>query len=125
VEVGSADAGVEHADLYVVDAHLGLGYIFEPDAALCPALYQCLHSVDPSCAGGHRGPLDGKLLLYEAKAKAPCAGGDHLVVCLGVRVGLPLVGADFIGCAGGSPLFVPTNGRSEPKRVFRTKCRIV
>jgi hypothetical protein len=43
VEVGAADAGVEYADLYVVDADFGLGNVFEPEAAFCAAFYECLH----------------------------------------------------------------------------------
>ena len=39
VQVGAADAGVEDANLYVVDAHLGLGNIFEPEAAFFAAFY--------------------------------------------------------------------------------------
>ena len=45
VEVGAADAGVEDANLYVVDADLGLGNVFEPEAAFGAAFYECLHSV--------------------------------------------------------------------------------
>jgi hypothetical protein len=39
VEVGAADAGVENADLDVVDAHLGLGYVLKPEAAFVAAFY--------------------------------------------------------------------------------------
>ena len=43
MQVGAADAGVEDANLYVVDADLGLGNVFEPEAAFCAAFYKCLH----------------------------------------------------------------------------------
>jgi hypothetical protein len=43
MEVGAADAGVEDANLYVVDADFGLGNVFEPEAAFCAAFYKCLH----------------------------------------------------------------------------------
>jgi hypothetical protein len=39
VKVGAADAGGEYADFDVVDAHLGLGNILEPQAALFAALH--------------------------------------------------------------------------------------
>ena len=39
VEVGAADAGVENADFDVVDAHLRLGYVLEPEAAFVAAFY--------------------------------------------------------------------------------------
>ena len=51
VEVGAADACVEDADLYVIDAHLGLGYILEPEAAFITAFYECLHGECLSCLG--------------------------------------------------------------------------
>jgi len=39
VKVGAADAGGEYADFDVVDAHLGLGNVLEPQAAFFAALY--------------------------------------------------------------------------------------
>jgi hypothetical protein len=39
VKVGAADAGGEDANLDVVDAHLRLGNILEPQAAFFAALY--------------------------------------------------------------------------------------
>ncbi len=49
VEIGAADAGVEDTDLYVVDAHLGLGNVLEPEAAFVTAFYKCLHGECLSC----------------------------------------------------------------------------
>jgi hypothetical protein len=39
VQIGAADAGGENADFDVVDTHLGLGNVFEPQAALFAALH--------------------------------------------------------------------------------------
>ncbi len=47
VHVGSADAGIAHADKHVVNADGGFGDILEPQAALCPALDQGLHVQSP------------------------------------------------------------------------------
>ena len=57
VEVGAADAGVEDADLYVVDAHLGLGDVLKPEAAFVMAFYECLHGECLSCLDANRGYL--------------------------------------------------------------------
>jgi hypothetical protein len=43
MEVGTAYAGGEDADFYVVDADLGFRDIFEPEAAFSAAFYECLH----------------------------------------------------------------------------------
>ena len=47
VDVGSADAGVEHADEDVVNAHRGFGDVFQPKSALGPRLDQRFHSGSP------------------------------------------------------------------------------
>jgi hypothetical protein len=43
VEIGTADTGGENANFDVVDADLRLRDLFEPEAALGPAFYECLH----------------------------------------------------------------------------------
>src|SRR5690242_6877191 len=43
MNIGAADAGVAHADQYIVDAVFRNGNIFQPQAALAAALRQCLH----------------------------------------------------------------------------------
>src|SRR5271166_1194318 len=43
VNVGSADAGMAHADEHIVDADGGFSDVFEPQSALGAALYQSLH----------------------------------------------------------------------------------
>ena len=70
VEVGAADAGGEDADFDVVDAHLGLGDVLEPEAAFCAALDECLHGecLSVCCVRvprikGHR-TIAGQLAFY-------------------------------------------------------------
>ena len=53
MQIGPADAGVEDPNLHVIDAHLGLRHILQPEAALGPALYKCLHSVQYPSARRH------------------------------------------------------------------------
>ncbi len=43
VEIRTADAGVEDANLDVVDAHLRFGNVMEPEAAFVAAFNKCLH----------------------------------------------------------------------------------
>jgi hypothetical protein len=43
VEVCAADAGVENANLDIVDANFRLGNVLEPEAALVTTFYKCLH----------------------------------------------------------------------------------
>src|ERR1700682_617128 len=47
VQVGAADSRAKHANLDVVDAGLGLGNIFEPEASRGPALNEGFHSECP------------------------------------------------------------------------------
>jgi hypothetical protein len=47
VEVGAADAGLEDADLDVVDADGWFRNVFEPQAAFRATLYQCLQRKPP------------------------------------------------------------------------------
>jgi hypothetical protein len=50
MQIRSADASGEHADLHVVDADLGLGHIFNPETALRVRLDQCFHCATLSIA---------------------------------------------------------------------------
>src|SRR5207302_1111743 len=43
MDVGAADPGPQHLDEDVVDADRGCLDIFQPQAGLAPALYQCFH----------------------------------------------------------------------------------
>ncbi len=64
VEVGAADAGVEDADLYVVDADLGLGNVLEPEAAFVAAFYECLHGECLSCLGCKQRVDSGSRVMF-------------------------------------------------------------
>ena len=45
MQVGPADAGIEHLDLHIVYAHLGLGYILKPKSWPAFLLHQCLQEI--------------------------------------------------------------------------------
>jgi len=47
MHVGAANAGAQYANLDVIDAGLGLGHIFEPQAAGFAAFYEGFHSRRP------------------------------------------------------------------------------
>src|SRR5271156_1947676 len=53
MQVGPADTCSQNTNLDVVDAHLGLGNIFEPKTAFFAAFYQCLHLENLSCCVVH------------------------------------------------------------------------
>ena len=49
VQVGAANSRAKHANLYVVDAGLGLGNVFEPQAARRADLYKAFMDFFPAC----------------------------------------------------------------------------